>query len=63
MICLWIGLGLFFVFILLVTLAACKISAEADERMEREFQNMLERRSRDAGGVLHEEAVEDVKGA
>ena len=41
MIWLWILLGLFSVFMLLVFLGACKIGAEADERMEREFQKMM----------------------
>ena len=62
MIWLWILLGLFSVFMLLVFLGACKIGAEADERMEREFQKMMERRSQSADGVLHEAVTDDAEG-
>ena len=51
MIWLWILLGLFSVFMLLVFLGVCKIGAEADERMEREFQKMMESRSQSADGA------------
>ena len=62
MIWLWILLGLFSVFMLLVFLGVCKIGAEADERMEREFQKMMKSRSQSADGVLHEAVTDDAEG-
>ena len=62
MIWLWILLGLFSVFMLLVFLGVCKIGAEADERMEREFQKMMESRSQSADGVLQEAVTGDAEG-
>lgn len=60
---LWIVLGLFSVFMFLVFWGACKLGAEADERMEREFQKMMAHRSQSADGVLHEAVTDDAEGA
>ena len=46
-------------FLLLLVLAACKVSAEADAQAEEAFQRMMERRSRNGNDVLHEEAIPD----
>lgn len=60
MIGLWIALGVFSIFILLVFLSACKISAEADAWAQREYEKLMERRSQNADGVLPEEETHDV---
>ena len=44
---------------LLLVLAACRVSAEADAQAEEAFQRMMERRSRNGDVVLHKEAVMD----
>ena len=44
---------------LLLVLAACRVSAEADAQAEEAFQRMMERRSRNGNAVLHEEAIMD----
>ena len=44
---------------LLLMLAACRVSAEADAQAEEAFQRMMERRSRNGKAVLHKEAVMD----
>ncbi len=55
MIVLWIGLGVFSVFMLLLFLGVCRLSAEADERMEAAYQKMLESRAQEDGnGFLRE---------
>lgn len=46
-------------FLLLLVLAACKVSAEADAQAEEAFQRMMERRSRNGDAVLHKEAIPD----
>ena len=45
--------------LLLLVLAACKVSAEADAQAEEAFQRMMERRSRNGDAVLHKEAIPD----
>lgn len=62
MIWLWIALGLFSVFMFLVFLGACKLGAESDARIDREFQKMMASRSQSADGVLHEAVTEDAEG-
>ena len=46
-------------FLLLLVLAACKVSAAADAQAEEAFQRMMERRSRNGNAVLHKEAIPD----
>lgn len=46
-------------FLLLLVLAACKVSAAADAQAEEAFQRMMERRSRNGDAVLHKEAIPD----
>ena len=60
---LWIGLALVSVFGALFFWGACKIGAEADARTEKAFQEMMKRRSQNAGGVSHEEVTNDVGGS
>ena len=43
----------------LLVLAACRVSAEADAQAEEAFQRMMERRSRNGDAVLHKEAIPD----
>lgn len=45
-------------FLLLLVLAACKISA-ADAQAEEAFQKMMERRSLKRDAVLHKEVISD----
>ena len=46
-------------FLLLLVLAACKVSAAADAQAEEAFQKMMERRSRNGDAVPHKEAIPD----
>ena len=46
-------------FLLLLVLAACRVSAEADAQAEEAFQRMMERRSRNGNAALHKEAIPD----
>ena len=46
-------------FLLLLVLAACRVSAEADAQAEEAFQRMMERRSRTEDAVPHKEAIPD----
>lgn len=46
-------------FLLLLVLAACKVSAAADAQAEEAFQRIMERRSRNGNAVLHKEAIPD----
>ena len=54
---LFVALILIVAFLLLLVLAACRVSAEADAQAEEAFQRMMERRSRNGDVVLHKEAV------
>ena len=56
---LFVALILIVAFLLLLVLAACRVSAEADAQAEEAFQRMMERRSRSGDAVLHEEAIPD----
>lgn len=56
---LFVAIVLIVSFLLLLVLAACRVSAEADAQAEEAFQRMMERRSRNGDVVLHEEAVMD----
>ena len=56
---LFIALVLIVSFLLLLVLAACRVSAEADAQAEEAFQRMMERRSRNGDAVPHKEAVMD----
>ena len=56
---LFVAIVLIVSFLLLLVLAACRVSAEADAQAEEAFQRMLERHSRSGDAVLHEEAVMD----
>lgn len=46
-------------FLLLLVLAACKVSAAADAQAEEAFQKMMERRSLKRDAVLHKEVISD----
>lgn len=46
-------------FLLLLVLAACKVSAAADAQAEEAFQKMMERRSLKRDAVPHKEAISD----
>ncbi len=59
--CIWIVLGLLFLFVALLFQGACKLGAEADARADQAFREMIERRSQTAGGVSCEK--EDANGA
>ena len=56
---LFVAIVLIVSFLLLLMLAACRVSAEADAQAEEAFQRMMERRSRNGDAVLHKEAVMD----
>ena len=60
---LWIVLALLSVLAVLFFWEACKISAEADARTEKAFQEMMKRRSQNAGGVSYEEGTSDANGS
>lgn len=46
-------------FLLLLVLAACRVSAEADAQAEEAFQRMMERRSLKRDAVLRKEVISD----
>ena len=46
-------------FLLLLVLAACKVSAEADAQAEEAFQKMMERHSLKRDAVLRKEVISD----
>ena len=46
-------------FLLLLVLAACRVSAEEDAQAEEAFQKMMERRSLKRDAVLRKEVVSD----
>lgn len=46
-------------FLLLLVLAACRVSAEADAQAEEAFQKMMERRSLKRDAVLRKEVISD----
>lgn len=52
-----IGTVLLVLFLLLMVLSACKVSASADAQAERAFQEMMERRFRNA--ALRKEVITD----
>ena len=54
-----VAIVLIVAFLLLLVLAACRVSAEADAQAEEAFQRMMERRSRNGDAVLHKEAISD----
>ena len=54
-----VALILIVAFLLLLVLAACRVSAEADAQAEEAFQRMMERRSRNGNAALHKEAIPD----
>ncbi|MDD3410431.1 MAG: hypothetical protein PHY12_06445 [Eubacteriales bacterium] len=60
---LWIGLALLSAFAGLFFWEACKIGAEADAHTEKAFQEMMKRRSQNAGGVSYEEVTSDASGS
>ena len=53
---LWIALGLFYGFMVFIFLGACRLAAEADERMRLAFEMMMESRSQNADGLSCMEA-------
>ena len=53
---LWIALGLFSCFMVFIFLGACRLAAEADERMRLAFEIMMESRSQNADGLSSREA-------
>ena len=54
-----VALVLIVSFLLLLVLAACRVSAEADAQAEEAFQKMMERRSLKRDAVLRKEVVSD----
>ena len=56
---LWIGLALLIMLAALFFWSACFIGAQADARMDKAFEEMMKRRSQNAGGALHEEGMND----
>ena len=53
---LWIALGLFSGFMVFIFLGACRLAAEADERMRQAFEIMTKGRSQNADGLSCREA-------
>ena len=56
---LFVAIVLIVAFLLLLVLAACRVSAEADAQAEEAFQRMMERRSLTGEAVRHTEAIPD----
>lgn len=56
---LFVAIVLIVSFLLLLVLAACRVSAEADAQAEEAFQRMMERRSRNGDAVLRKEVISD----
>ena len=56
---LWIALGLFSGFMVFIFLGACRLAAEADERMRLAFEIMMESRSQNADGLSCKEETDD----
>lgn len=54
-----IGTVLLVLFLLLMVLSACKVSAAADAQAEEAFQKMMERRSLKRDAVLRKEVISD----
>jgi len=53
---LWIALGVFLILMFIMALGACRLAAEADERMRQAFEIMMEGRSQNANGLSCKEA-------
>ena len=53
---LWIALGLFITFMLIMALGTCRLAAEADERIHQAFEIMMKGRSQNADGLSCREA-------
>ena len=60
---LWIGLAVLALLASLFVWGACVIGAQADDRTDKAFWEMMERRSHEAGGVLHEGVTSDADGS
>ena len=56
---LFVAIVLIVSFLLLLVLAACRVSAEADAQAEEAFQRMMERRSLKRDADLHKEVISD----
>ena len=48
---LWIALGLFITFMLIMALGTCRLAAEADKRIHQAFEIMMKSRSQKADGL------------